>query len=212
MRAAIRMQVAEWIARIENPESAIEQSILDLHESLSRLKRGYVSESATHKRLLAGLERLEARAEDQGDEAAGLGRDAQSVWREIERGRKQVKTHEQLLASLKAGLIDLETKIADSKERREELLARKAQAKAKREVGAALVDAAYGRDSVVGFERMEDEIVSLEAEAATMAEMQKDLDQWGGPLGSSALGEDVEQRLAEIDDVIESAYTKRDKP
>ncbi len=217
IRNIIRSNVFAWIRRFENPEKLVEQSLIQMHESLSGLRQQYVSASAGHKRMLTRQTEIEATVEQAGERAGNLARAGDDkaarveIMREISADRllkhyqSRSARQEELVAALRESLSELEAKVEDAKRRRDELKARTSAARARQEIGAAFagVNRLQGQVDMSSWntlEQMEDRVRNMEAESEAMAEINHQMAALGGVAMVSIACEDplIDKRLEEI--------------
>jgi phage shock protein A len=166
---------------LEDPEEMIEQAILDTHESLSRLRWEYAAAVATRKRMTARLAELQTLAVKESRHKISLQPAART---QIKRYNEQARSYEEVAASLREALSELEANVEDHKRKREELLMRKTAAKTRLDINDALagvtkINGGAGPDNASPFERMEDRVRSLECEAEALAEIRMEMVKWG---------------------------------
>ena len=118
-----------------------------------------------------------------------------SAQMQIKRYKKQARSYEEVAASLREALFELESNIDDHKRKREELLMRKAAAKTRLDINDALagvtkINGGAGPDKASPFERMEDRVRSLECEAEALAEIRMEMVKWGCEKDFSGLDRD----------------------
>jgi len=188
VRRLIKANINEMLEKAEDPEKSLKQCIRDMEESLAET-RIKVAEAIASQKLLArkvGKERAEAetwekravlalqKADEDLAREAVLNKRGHEVTAEhlaVEEG-KQVETIEVLKATLAA----LEAKLVEAKQKRDILIARKKQAETRKEMlaeleGVAVAGGKADTSAFEAFERVEERILTLEAEVETRAEL-----------------------------------------
>eukprot|EP00567_Pseudictyota_dubia_P012347 CAMPEP_0197443638 /NCGR_PEP_ID=MMETSP1175-20131217/9332_1 /TAXON_ID=1003142 /ORGANISM="Triceratium dubium, Strain CCMP147" /LENGTH=306 /DNA_ID=CAMNT_0042974301 /DNA_START=73 /DNA_END=993 /DNA_ORIENTATION=+ len=174
--------VNDALKNLEDPEKIMNQAIEDMQSDLVKIRQSYAEITATQRRLLKQKEQADALAEDwytraqlalqKGNE--GLAREA------LERRQQQVDTaagiQDQIDAQassidkLYEGMQALESKILESKAKKEQMVARARTAQSTQKVNDML-GGVTGKTSMDAFKRMEEKVEALEASAEVSAEM-----------------------------------------
>ncbi len=178
----IRSNINELINKAEDPEKMLNQVLVDMRNQLVEAKKQVAVAIADEKRVkkqhqqeaahAADWERkamLAVRAGDDTLARAALQRksdhDAQTVAYE-----GQWATQKAAVEQLKEALRGLDAKIEEAKGKRNVLVARKKRAEAQQTINDTL-GRINSTGSFEGFERFEDRILQLEAEAESSAEL-----------------------------------------
>lgn len=174
--------INDVLKKIEDPEKIMNQAIEDMQGDLVKIRQSYAEITATQRRLMKQKEQADALAEDwysraqlalqKGNE--GLAREA------LERRQQQVDTAEGLqsqidvqaasIDQLYEGMQTLESKILESKSKKEQMVARARTAQSTQKVNDML-SGVTGKTSMDAFQRMEEKVEALEAAAEVSAEM-----------------------------------------
>jgi len=195
------------INRAEDPETGLEQAVHDMQADLIQLRQAVAQAIATQKRSERQLAQSQSMAAEwqrraqqilqQGDEAAARAAlvRRRSYMETAAAIKAQLGQQKSIVTKLKQSLAGLECKIAEAQTRRDLFLARAHAA----QVSQQLYET-YTRSAFNAFERMEESVHQLEAQAAAMAELSGDnlADQfaaleWGSDIDSAAA---MQERLA----------------
>lgn len=174
--------INDVLKKIEDPEKVMNQAIEDMQSDLVKIRQSYAEITATQRRLMKQKEQADALAEDwyqraqlalqKGNE--GLAREA------LERRQQQVDAAEGVQTQIDAqaaaidqlyeGMQTLESKILESKSKKEQMVARARTAQSTQKVNDML-SGVTGKTSMDAFSRMEEKVEALEAAAEVSAEM-----------------------------------------
>lgn len=192
MKTIIQANLNEAVGLVEDPEKIIKQSIRDMEEGLRRARAQVVACVACEKRIEGRLASLEAQAAalDEGARAA-VARGADEAARKAITERNRARREAQRLAGeiarqrrvtdgLRGSLKELDGRVADMKRRKDTLVARKVQARARKQIHSSLIGIAEGRvfvetAAVEAFDRMEDKIAEAEAESEAVADLSREV-------------------------------------
>ena len=180
--------IHEMLDRAEDPEAMVKQVIREMDEALQAARRNMARAIAGQRKLekeLQANKRLRDEWQQKAEQAIDLDRDdlaRKALARKREHEdlvatlEEQSKAAEQTTGNLRRTLRALDAKLADAKRRRTMLVARKKAAEAQI---AAEGHLAKGRDtakaaSFAKFERFEEGVEDLEAEATALAEISEE--------------------------------------
>ena len=182
----IRSNVNDLISRAEDPEKMLNQVIIDMNNQLIKAKKQVATAIADEKRLYKQLEAELANVREWKQKAmlavkAGndaLAKEALLRKREHEKlaeeYRKQWEAQKQAVEQLKLQLRRLNDKIEEAKRKKNLLIAKKKRAEAQKTIQqtmAGLTDTS----AFEVFERMEQKIEKMEAEAEATAEIAQEM-------------------------------------
>lgn len=188
MNDIVRSNLNELVAKAENPEKLLKQAILDMESHIRKARKQVLdtiaAEKTLEKKRLAVLDnarRWERRAEmalRNGDE--DLAR--QALLRKNDQDataatmEEQVKVQREYVGALKQSLSSLEERLRDARARKGALIARAKAAKARQKTAKAVAGEKGGGTAKESrafdtFERMEDKVLELEAQAEAFLEM-----------------------------------------
>jgi phage shock protein A len=187
----VKANVNDLISKAENPEKVLDQAILDMESDAKKAKAQMVDSLAVQKQVeiklkrlredSAGWEKKAAAALQASNEA--LAREAlvqkTKVDGEIAEYESSVATQAGYVAELKTSLGLLDGKIAEAKQKRDQLVkrfkqAQAAQARAKQAEaasGAARADPLSSTSAFDNFDRMVDKIEGLESHVEAQREL-----------------------------------------
>jgi len=185
IRRITKANINWFLDKVEVPEQELESKIKELQETIQEGRESAAAYGATFRRLEHEQEQLELRQRDlvkqasiglkAGDEAAArsalaekvrLSERAAQIRPGVENGRKTFET-------LRDNLIRLQEQLKVARLKLEDLKARKRTAEAQKAFDQHLgraVEAGGG----VGFDRLEDEVLQVEAEVEIRQEMRGD--------------------------------------
>ena len=180
----LRANLAELLARADNPEATLERLIAQMEDNLGEAHTEVVAAEREHRRLdslrleyeaqAAKAEKKALLALKRGDErlARGALRRKHEALDLAQRYARQAQAQQSGVNSLRSLLQALEQKIAEARQRRDILLARRRLAMAQQ----SLADLVHGGHSEHGrtVERIEDRILTDETAAEVIAELQGD--------------------------------------
>jgi phage shock protein A len=186
----VRAEMTSLVARFEDPEKILHQLIVDMEEALADAKRGAALAIADEKRLgedVAHHERETAfwraravEAARRGDET-GARKALTESDRQADLARKFKAQHEQQkedARKLRDAVQDLKQKIDEAKSRRNLLVARLKRSRAQRDIYRSLRGLSES-SAFDAFERMDERVREVEAEAEAASELDEVLSQNG---------------------------------
>jgi len=186
----VKANLNEMIDKAEDPEKTLKQCIREMQEGLSET-REKVTEAIAARKILArkaSKEGAEARKWEERavlalrKENEGLAREAVLKKRGHEAASEALTLEEgrqdETVQILKTALEALEAKLEEAKRKRDILIARSRQARARKDIveeleGVAAVGGKADTSAFEAFAQVEDRVLALEAEAETRAEMGK---------------------------------------
>jgi len=202
----VRANFTSLVSRAEDPERVLEQTVLDMQEDLIHLRQAVAQAIATQKRCerqqrqaaaLAGdWQQRAQRALQQGSEP--LAREAlvrrQSYLDTAQSLEAQLTQQRSVIAKLKQTMRELEARLDEAKTRKDLYIARARAAQASQNLNEILGRASSSR-ALGAFERMEERVHQLEAEAEALSELGQ--------------GDDLEKRFAALEqgDAIDQQLT-----
>lgn len=201
----VRANINDVVSKSEDPEKILEQAILDMQEDLVQLRQAIAKTIATQKRTQTQYDQAQNQAnswqsraqlalqkgnEDLAREALGRKKSfadtAAAIKAQLDPQTTQVDT-------LKRNLIQLESKIAEAKTKKNMLKARMQAAKAQEQLQSA-TSANSMNSSMAAFDRMEEKVLEAEAKSQAAGDIAgADLEAQFAMLES---GNDVEDELA----------------
>ncbi|KDD73929.1 PspA/IM30 family protein [Helicosporidium sp. ATCC 50920] len=207
----IRSYVGSLVSRAEDPEKLLETAVSDMQRDVVRLRQAAAEVTASQRRLQAKHASAESAAAEWKRRAElALARGEENLAREaLARRRAHAGNAEMLGQQLQqqGRAVDtivgnqrvLEAKLAEARLKKDTLKARAQSARSAR----AIQDMLAGLDassSVGAFERMEDRVLSMEAEAeaATLLVAPDDLETRFRDLEGGTVDDDLEALRAEL--------------
>mmetsp|Transcript_21038 Transcript_21038/g.34797 ORF Transcript_21038/g.34797 Transcript_21038/m.34797 type:complete len:319 (-) Transcript_21038:188-1144(-) len=175
---------------LEDPEKILNQAVEDMQTDLVKVRQSYAEITATQRRLLKQKEQADALAQDWYQRAQlalqasndGLAKEAltrrQQQLDEATNLQDQIDVQAASIDKLYEGMQMLESKIMESKSKKEQMIARARTASSTQKVNDML-GGITGKTSMDAFTRMEEKVEALEAAAEVSAEM--------GSIGGNAL-------------------------
>lgn len=175
---------------LEDPEKILNQAVEDMQGDLVKVRQSYAEITATQRRMLKSKEQADALAQDWYQRAQlalqkgndGLAKEAltrrQAQTDEAANLQSQIDVQAASIDKLYEGMQMLESKIMESKSKKEQMIARARTAQSTQKVNDML-GGITGKTSMDAFTRMEEKVEALEASAEVSAEM--------GTLGGNAL-------------------------
>lgn len=204
----VRANLNSLVSQAEDPEKILEQTIQDMQENVIRLRQAVAQAIATQKRTERQCSQAQINAEEwyrraqlalqKGDEP--LAREAlerrQTFQQTAETLQDQIGQQSSIVKKLKENMRELEAKLADAKTKKEMYVVRARSAEASRRLNEML-GSAGNRNPTVAFERMEQKVLQMEAQAEAVAELNagSDLDKQFKALES---GDRVDVELAAL--------------
>ncbi|WP_088893744.1 PspA/IM30 family protein [Leptolyngbya ohadii] len=202
----IRANLNSLLNQAEDPEKILEQTVQDMQNDVIQLRQAVAQAIATQKRT----ERQAAQAQQNAQEwyrraQLALQKGEESLAREALTRRKsfqdtadalkaQIDQQSTIVTKLKQNMVALEGKLAEARTKKDMYVARARSAQAQQQLNDAL-----GRmnpnGAMAAFERMEERVQQLEAQAEAVAELNEgdDIDRRFRALES---GGDVDAELA----------------
>jgi len=186
MSRVVRSYVNAVITAAEDPEKMLEQSVQDLQNDLVKMRQASAQVMASTKQLEKRAEQAETQSQEWYKRAKlAVDKGEDELAKEALKRRKtaddnaqslrsQLDQQKQVLNKLLNDTKTLESKVVEAKSKKDTLKARAQSAKASR----ALSDLASGVDtqsSLAAFERMEEKVMTLEAEAEAAGELSGDV-------------------------------------
>ena len=192
----VRANVSSLVNQAEDPEKVLEQTVVDMQEDLIQLRQAVAQAIATQKRSERQQAQAQSLADDwqqraqvalqQGNET--LAREAlvrrQSYADNAQALKDQLGQQTQIIAKLKQNMATLESKISEARTKKDMYIARARAAKASQDLNQSL-DHVSTSNALGAFERMEERVHQLEAEADAIAELSS--------------GDDVEKQFAALE-------------
>ncbi len=191
----IRANITGIVGNAEDPEKILEQAVADMQEDLIRIRQAVAQAIATQKRTERQCSQAQSTADEwyrraqlalqKGDEQ--LAREAltrrQSYAETASSLDTQIVQQRDVVAKLKQNMGTLERKLADARSKKDLYIARARSAQASQQINDML-NRVGTNNAMAAFERMEERVHQLEAQAEVAAE-----------LGSDSL----EKRFAELE-------------
>mgnify|MGYP002777084935 FL=1 len=178
----IRANINSLVSRAEDPEKILEQTVLDMQDDLIQLRQAVAQAIATQKRT----ERQYSQAMNTADEwyrraQLALQKGDDTLAREALTRRKtyqetatamkgQLDQQTVVVGQLKQNMVKLESKISEAKTKKDLYIARARSAKASQQINDMLGRVGTG-SSMAAFERMEEKVLQMEAQAEAVAEL-----------------------------------------
>ncbi len=195
----IRANLNSLISQAEDPEKILEQAVLDMQEELIQLRQAVAQAIATQKRTERQCSQAQTTADEwyrraqlalgKGDEV--LAREAltrrKSYQETAEVMKTQIEQQSVIVTQLKQNMMKLESKISEAKTKKDLYIARARSAKASQQINDMLGKVGTG-SALQAFERMEEKVLQMEAQAEAVAELGMD---------------DLEKRIAALGDADE---------
>ncbi len=208
----INANISDMLDRAEDPEKMVKMLIFEMEEQIATAREGVAKAMAGEKKLEANLLKNRRLAEEWHAKAeSAVGRDDETLARQCLARKKeyeriadslqpQWETARQTSDTLKSDLRRMEERLDEAIRRRDSLIARQMAAEARREVQGVAPTMNRVQRSFDKFNRMEQKIEGMEAEAAAYAEL-SDL--------STDLDREVEQSQRDAEVEIELAALKQ---
>jgi phage shock protein A len=181
----IRATLTGWVSDAEDPEKILEQAVADMQEDLIQIRQAVAQAIATQKRTERQASQASSTAAEwynraqlalqKGDET--LAREAlsrrQSYAETAQSLEAQITQQRDVVAKLKKNMKALENKLAEARSKKDLYIARARSAKASQQINDMLNQ--VGTDNAMAaFERMEDKVYQLEAQAEAAEELGTD--------------------------------------
>jgi len=199
---------------LEDPEKIMNQAVEDMQTDLVKIRQSYAEVTASQRRFVKQKEQADAMADDWykraqlalergNDELAreALTRRQQQI--DVAAGlQEQVDIQNASIDKLYEGMQVLESKIMESRAKKEQMVARARTAQSTQKVNDML-GGVTGKTSMDAFNRMEEKVEALEAAAEVSAEM--------GSLGGNALPGSAEGSIEKQFQLMESGSAVDDE-
>ena len=203
----IRANANAAVGAMEDPAKILDQSVADMQADLVKLRQAVATAIASQKRIQNQAEQAEAQAatwyeraelalqkgeEDLAREALGRRKTCTDTATAL---RTQLQSQAGQVDQLKKSLVQLESKIAEAKTKKDMLKARAQAAQAQEQLQSA-VGSLGTNSSMAAFEQMEEKVQALEARSQAAAELAgSDLESQFAALEASP---DVDDELAAL--------------
>jgi len=181
----IRSNINSIVSAAEDPEKILNQTINDMSEDLIQLRQAVATAIASQKRM----ERQHDQAQQQVDEwqrraelairnnDENLAREAlvrKKSYAESANGlKKQLDDQKTQVDALRTNMTKLESKISEAKTKKDMLIARAKSAKASEQI-SQVIGKVDSTSAFSAFERMEEQVNSMEARSSAMYELSAD--------------------------------------
>ncbi|MEM9135809.1 MAG: PspA/IM30 family protein [Cyanobacteria bacterium P01_F01_bin.42] len=200
----IRSNVNAAVSSAEDPEKILDQTILDMQEDLVQFRQAVATAIASQKRLEQQYNQNQTQANEwyrraqmalkKGDET--LAREAltrkQSFAETATSLKTQLDSSTAQVTKLKRNMTALESKLAESKTKKEMLKARAKAAKANEQLNRT-ISSVDTSSAMAAFERMEDKVLQMEASSEALTELAGD--SLESQFAALEMGSDVEFEL-----------------
>lgn len=201
----VRANLNDLVSKAEDPEKILEQAIIDMQEDLVQLRQAVAQTIATQKRTEQQYNKNQADANSWQQRAQlALSKGDEDLARQALQRKKAASDTAAMLKQqldqqfaqteqMKKNLIALESKIGEAKTKKDMLKARAKAAQANKQLQSAVSN--IGTSSAMGaFDRMEEKVLSLEAESQSAYELTgASLE---GAFAQLEAGSDVDDELA----------------
>ncbi|MBF2001071.1 MAG: PspA/IM30 family protein [Synechococcales cyanobacterium C42_A2020_086] len=207
----LRSNLNSWLGQVEDPEKILEQTVQDMQDDLIRLRQAVAQAIATQKRTERQCSQAQANAEEwyrraqlalqKGDES--LAREALSRRKSFQDTAEtlaaQIRQQSGIVSKLKDNMRTLETKLAEAKTKKDMYIARARSAQASQRLNEMLGNVGTG-EAMAAFERMEQRVLQMEAQAEAVAEINagSDLERRFKALERGSIDEDLEALKAKL--------------
>lgn len=205
IESIIKANLNDLLGKTENPEKMLQQLILDMESELAEARDQVVAAIREEKRLRMlriENEKLAEKWQKKAMLAVQYGKDdlaREAILRKrsaaalAEDCEQESHLHAEVITSLKASLSALEAKIREAKQRKDELIVRKRRAKLDQLLRQDII-----ADKKAVFDRIENKIMSLSAEAEALADTSND------EIASRQREEELEAELAKLKENLRS--------
>jgi phage shock protein A len=178
----IRANANAAVGAMEDPAKILDQSVADMQADLVKLRQAVATAIASQKRIQNQAEQAEAQAATWYERAElALKKGEEDLAREALGRRKtctdtatalgtQLQSQAGQVDQLKKSLVQLESKIAEAKTKKDMLKARAQAAQAQEQLQSA-VGSLGTNSSMAAFEQMEEKVQALEARSQAAAEL-----------------------------------------
>lgn len=181
----IRANINSLLNQAEDPEKILEQTVTDMQEDLVQLRMAVAQAIATQKRTERQATQAQSTAEEwyrraqlalqKGDD--NLAREAltrrKSYQETAEAMQEQLQQQSAVVTKLKDNMRVLEGKIAEAKTKKDLYIARARSAQASQKIQEMMGQVGTS-GSMAAFERMEEKVLKLEAQAEALQELGTD--------------------------------------
>jgi phage shock protein A len=185
----VRANVNDWLHQQSDPEQQVDRALAQMQGQLVMNRQAVATAIAMQKRIERQIHQAQTMASEWyqraqlavGKEDDALARDALSRHKaylaSAQSKQNQVTEHQALIGQMKQTLQTLETKLIESRNQRDLLIARARSAQATIQVNDVL-DRTGSNDTRRAFEQLEERVQQLEAQAEVSTELsQNSLDQ-----------------------------------
>lgn len=199
IESIIKANLNDLLGKTENPEKLLNQLISDMESELADARSQIAATIRAEKRLrMLCTENEKLEEKWQKSAVLAIQRDKDDLAREAilrkrsasalaEDYRRESELHAEVVSSLRSALKGLEDKIQEARRKKDRLMMRKRQAELDRIMGHDII-----ADKKLAFDRIENRIMSLDAEAKALAEISD------GDLTSRQREEELEAELAKL--------------
>jgi phage shock protein A len=178
----IRANLNSLINQAEDPEKILEQTVIEMQDELVRLRQAVAQAIANQKRTERQASQSAATANEwyqraqlalqKGDET--LAREAlarrKSYQDTADSLRGQLDQQQAIVSKLKQNMVTLESKLSEAKTKKDMYIARARSAKASQQLNEMLNRSGTNK-TIEAFERMEEKVMQMEAQAEATAEL-----------------------------------------
>jgi len=203
--------------KLEDPEKIMDQALEEMQNDLVKVRQSYAEVTATQRRLMKQKEQCDAMAQDwykRAQLALEKGNDElakealarrQTQTDEANNVQSQLDAQADAMDKLYEGMKMLEKKILESKAKKDQMVARARTAQSTQKVND-MITGVTGKTSMDAFNRMEEKVEQLEAQAEISAEMGS----IGGNMLPGSEGANVEAQFAalEASDAVDDELAK----
>lgn len=179
---AVRANLNSLVNQAEDPEKMLEQTVLEMQDDLIQLRQAVAQAIATQKRTERQASQADSTANEwyrraqlalqKGDEE--LAREAlarrQAYQETADALTSQIQQQKGVVVKLKENMMKLENKLSEAKTKKDMYIARARSAKASQQLNEMLNRVGTNR-ALDAFERMEEKVMQLEAQAEATAEL-----------------------------------------
>lgn len=181
----VKSNINELLDRAEDPEKMIKQMILEMEDSVREGKIALAAAITEEKKLKAAYEQNEQEAQEWYEKAElALKRNEEDLAREALKRRKthdenaqsfktQWETQRTQVSAMREQLDTLESKVSEAKAKKDILIARKKRAEASKKINEQMAGIGSSATAFETFNRMEEKIGTLEAQADAAAEVNR---------------------------------------
>ncbi len=186
LNQTVRANITSWIQNVEDPEKLLDQAVADMQTDLIQLRQSVAQAIATQKRTERQCAQTQTLAQEWFNRAElALRHGDENRAREALTQRQSyldmIKTLEghltqqgEVVGRLKDTMRALEHKITDARTRRDMYIARARSAEASQRLNEMIGQFSPG-SGLGAFDRMEDKVLDLEAQAGAIADLNQTL-------------------------------------